>query len=130
MIARGRLARWTLVGYGFLFLVVGIVMLMDPRLLQGLGFRLESPIAVSEVRATYGGMHLFVGLLLLVGAFAVRIRDAALLILATYTFGVVVGRVVGILMEGWPGPLVAVFLAPEALAALLATVLLLIRRSP
>ncbi|HET7343977.1 MAG TPA: DUF4345 family protein [Methylomirabilota bacterium] len=130
MIARGRLARWTLVLAGFLFLVVGILMLMDPRLLQGLGFRLESPIAVSEVRATYGGMHVFVGLLLLVGAFAVRIRDAALLILATYTVGVVVGRVVGFVVDGWPGPLVALFLAPEALAAVLATLLLIVRRSP
>ena len=130
MMARGRLARWTLVLAGFLFLVVGMLMLMDPRLLQGLGFRLESPIAVSEVRATYGGMHVFVGLLLLVGAFAVRIRDAALLILATYTLGVVVGRVVGFVVDGWPGPLVALFLAPEALAAVLATLLLIVRRSP
>ena len=128
MIPRSRIARLALVIAGFLFLVIGLVVLLDPRLIEGLGLRLDSPLAVSEVRATYGGMHVLVGVLLIVGAFAVRIRDAALLILATYTLGIVAGRIVGFATDGWPGPIVVLFLVPEALAAGVATTLLLFRR--
>jgi uncharacterized membrane protein HdeD (DUF308 family) len=128
MVPRSHIARWTLAVAGFVFLVIGIVILLDPHLLQGLGLRLESPLAVSEVRATYGGMHVLVGVLLIAGAFTARIRDAALLILATYTLGIVAGRIVGFVFDGWPGAIVVFFLVPEALAAIVATTLLMFRR--
>jgi hypothetical protein len=130
MIARGRLSRMLLICTGFLVLVGGLVTLIEPRMLEPLGLRLDTPLAVNEIRARYGGVQTFVGVFLIVGAFAVRVRDAALMLLATLAFGLVIGRAVGIALDGWPGPLVGVFLAVEAVAAVAATGLLVARRSP
>src|SRR5437660_9502991 len=116
MIARGRLSRFLLAAAGFGVLVLGLVTLMEPRVLEPMGFRFDTVLARNEVRARYGGMQTFLGLLLVVGAFTVKIRDSALLLLATMAFGLLAGRAASIVADGWPGPVVVVFMAAEGLA--------------
>jgi len=130
MIARGRLSRLLLAVAGFWVLVLGLVTLMEPRVLEPMGFRFDTVLARNEVRARYGGAQTFVGLLLVMGAFTVKIRDAALMILATISFGLIAGRAASLVADGWPGLPVVVFMAVEGLAAALAVGLLVARRSP
>jgi hypothetical protein len=64
------------------------------------------------------------------GAFAVKIRDSALLLLAVLASGLVAGRAASLVADGWPGPSVVALMAVEGLAAALAVGLLAARRSP
>ena len=130
MIARGRLSRIVLAAAGFGVLVLGLVTLMEPRVLEPLGLRFDTTLARNEIRARYGGMQTFAGLFLVVGAFAVKIRDSALLLLATLASGLVAGRAASLVADGWPGIMAGALMTVEALAAAFAVGLLVARRSP
>lgn len=119
------------------FLAVGWIGLTDPRvLLDPLGIQLPSEqavavaraTAISEARATYGGMHVAMGLFFLVGVVLGRVRGVALAVALVYLAGLVAGRGVAIALDGPPQPLAWALLVVEALGVLVLGAALLKRR--
>lgn len=58
------------------------------------------------------------------GAFAAKLREAALVTLAIFTSGLVFGRVVSVAVDGTPGTFVWLLLAGELIIAVTAWLLL------
>lgn len=81
--------------------------------------------SLNEIRANYGGMHLLLGLFFLYGAHAQHFRLPALLFVAVFTGGLVLGRVVSLALDGSPNPFVWAFLALEAVGCLAGVLLFL-----
>lgn len=125
---RSRVGAATLLIVAAVFLAVGWIGITEPRvLLDPLGIQLPSDqalrvaraTAMSEARATYGGMHLALGLLFLAGVVLARARGAALAVAFVYLAGLVAGRSTSVALDGSPAPVGWVLLAIEALGLLL-----------
>lgn len=112
------LSGLSLIGVGW----VGISAPQD--LMAPLGIPLAAPSAHSEIRAAYGGMHFAVGLLLLYAAARADRRRAGLRLTLCFMGGLTVGRLVSLAADGVPNAFVVRLLLAEALAAVLAGVLL------
>jgi hypothetical protein len=95
-----------------------------PELLGMLGVELARPAAVTEIRAFYGGLELGLALFFAVAS----TRDAwlapALFAQAASLGGIVLGRLVGMALDGGVEPLILLFAAVEATGAALALVAL------
>jgi hypothetical protein len=114
-----------LVFAGVVMLGIGGVMLVRPDLgAVALGINAESAAAKSELRAMYGVVHLALGTFALVGARRATLRGGALAVLAVLAASYVVGRLVSLLADGWPGPAVAGAFAAELVGAAIAFALL------
>jgi hypothetical protein len=114
---------------GAALVVVGVTGLVSPAsLMDPLGITLPTVAGRNEIRATYGGMHLGVGLLLLAGAWHREHRRAALWLVVAFLGGLALGRLAGLLADGPPGAFVVQLWVPEALAGGLAAALLSLRR--
>jgi hypothetical protein len=114
---------------GIAFLAVGVMSLVTPAAgMAPFGMALPTPSAVNEIRANYGGMHLAMGAFYLWAAARPAWRRAALLVLALFTGGLVVGRLVSLAADGAPNAFVWRLLVVEAAGAAAAAVLL--RRTP
>jgi hypothetical protein len=81
--------------------------------------------SLNEIRANYGGMHLFLGLLFLYGALASRFRDAALLVVAVFTGGLVLGRLASLMLDGTPNEAIWALLILESVGCVVAALLFL-----
>jgi hypothetical protein len=68
-------------------------------------------------------MHFALGLLFLSGAFRRALRVPALLVVALFTGGLVLGRLLSLALDGMPNLFVAGLFALEALGCAVATVL-------
>ena len=115
-----------LLGGGTVF-VFGVRNLLMPQpTVRPFGILLSGPAALSEIRASFGGMHLGVGGFMLAAIIAVPLRRAALLLLALYMGGLAVGRLVSAALDGTPSRFIWGLLVAElafaALAALALTV--------
>jgi len=109
---------------GVIFLGVGGFNLFFP--VAGMaGFEIQIPTATAhnEIRANYGGMHLAMGLLFVSGAFVGSLRIPALLVAALFTGGLVLGRSLSLVLDGWPNPFLWTFFALEALGCVVGSVL-------
>ena len=82
-----------------IFLLLGLGFLINPMgMISSLGFRNLSAEALIDVRATYGGFLLFVGLLMTYWAYTGSLRS--LLQLTAFSFtGFFIGRVIGLFQE-------------------------------
>jgi hypothetical protein len=81
--------------------------------------------SINEIRANYGGMHLLLGLFFLYGALANRFRDAALLVVAVFTGGLVLGRLVSLMLDGSPNEAIWALLIVESVGCVVAALLFL-----
>jgi hypothetical protein len=81
--------------------------------------------SLNEIRANYGGMHLFLGLFFLYGALASRFRDAALLVVAVFTGGLVLGRLASLMLDGTPNEAIWALLILESVGCVFAALLFL-----
>jgi hypothetical protein len=112
--------RTLLVASGVLFLVMGIVMLWSPEtFLSKLGLLASTIDARNEARGGYGGMHLAFGIFAIAGAMKAHLRQPALWLVTLLSGGYVLGRVVGVVLEGIPSTIVLGLLAVEAAGAVL-----------
>ncbi|MCI5083624.1 MAG: DUF4345 domain-containing protein [Saprospiraceae bacterium] len=99
-------------------LLVGLTALFDPQaIMDNVDQTLDTISARSSTRAIYGGMHLCFGLFFVYGAF--KAQREALLILALYGVGFVIGRLVSLPMDGRPNAFISRFIWIEAITALL-----------
>lgn len=90
-------------GTAVLFVGLGIWLMLMPLEIEDMyPISLNEPMAVSEIRAVFGGLMLGVGVaVLLIDLACKRQRDAAM-ILAVVTGALVAARIVGIYVEGFP----------------------------
>lgn len=111
---------------GLVFAGVGLTSLVSPQTgVDPLGLQLVTINSLNEIRANYGGMHLLLGLFMLGGAVRDIWQRQALLIIALFTGGLVLGRVTSLLVDGTPDSVILSFLLIEAVGCLWATALLL-----
>jgi hypothetical protein len=102
-------------------LVLGLLSLLNPWLAaRMLGFELAAPRAVSEVRATYGALHVTMAALLL---WAIPLRPRAGLVVRVAGIlwaGGAAGRVASLVIDGVIGPVnLGLLLVQLAVAAVL-----------
>jgi hypothetical protein len=114
---------------GLAFCKVGVEALIDPQaVLQQVGITLDNPSAMSSMRAVYGGMHFFFGLLCFWSA--MKEPATALRLVALYTAGFVTGRTISLVVDGAPNPFVFTWLGTEAFSLVASLVLLSLLRQP
>ena len=100
------------------FLIVGVGHLVAPlKMVEPVDIQLRGVNAFNEIRANYGGMHFLMGVFFLMGAFQAKLRWAALVALAVFTSGLVLGRVTSLAADGTPGTFVWLLLAGELVIA-------------
>lgn len=90
-------------GAALLFVGLGIWLMLVPVAVEDLyPISLNEPMALSEIRAVFGGLMLGVGVaVLLIDLACKRQRDAAM-IMAVIAAALVVARIVGAFVEGIP----------------------------
>lgn len=109
---------------GLAFAKVGIEALIDPQaVLANVGIDLNNSSAHSSMRAVYGGMHLVFGLFCFWAAFKMQKEGLGLLVL--YTFGFVLGRLSGVIVDGTPNAFVSQWLMTEAISLAISLFLLI-----
>lgn len=110
------------------FLIVGIGHLLVPlTMVEPMSIKLQGINAFNEIRANYGGMHSLMGVFFLLGVFVTKLRAAALVTLAIFTSGLVLGRMVSIAIDGVPGTFIWLLLVGEVMLAGIAWLLLWLR---
>ena len=120
-----RAVQICLVVAALAFLIVGIGHLVAPlTMVAPMNIHLGGVNAFNEIRANYGGMHSLMGILFLSGALVTKLRDAALVTLAIFTSGLVLGRMVSIAIDGVPGAFIWLLLGGELIIAVTAWLLL------
>lgn len=111
---------------GLVFAGVGFISLVSPQTgVDPLGLQLVTINSLNEIRANYGGMHLLLGLFMLGAAVRDIWQRQALLIIALFTGGLVLGRVTSIVVDGTPDAMIWSFLLIEAVGCLWASALLI-----
>lgn len=103
---------------GVVTLVGGLAGLFGPeQALPWIGFRAVEPIAWSlgEVRATYGGLFVVIGVYGLLAALDPVAHRGRLLMIGLMWWGVAGGRALGASLDGNPGVLVWGYLVGETL---------------
>lgn len=123
--AAEKASRAFLAFNAMIFIGLGLRGLMEPAAHMA-PFELVEPsrALLGEIRANYGGMHIGVGLLFMIGAWLTRWRAPALLTLALFCGGLVLGRLVSWSQEGSPDNFVMQLLVIEVLATVIAAGLL------
>jgi Domain of unknown function (DUF4345) len=107
-----------------LFVALGVSGLLDPaRHMAVFDVALTGPSILAEIRASYGGAHLGLGMLFALGLTPTW-RRAALLALVLFVGGLAFGRTVAWCVGDRPNDLVLAFIPIEWLGAALAFVLL------
>ena len=114
---------------GLIFVGLGTFNLLFPvEGMVGFEIRVSTTSALNEIRANYGGMHLALGLFFVFGAFVPSARLLALLIVALFTGGLVLGRLLSLVVDGAPNSMVWGLFALESVGALVALTLLIYAR--
>ncbi len=112
-----------LVIIGLAFAMVGVQALLTPQaVMDNVAITLDNISALSSTRAMYGGVNLLFGLFCLYGAF--RASREALILVALYTIGFVIGRSFSIFADGMPNSFVLTWFTVEAVVAVIAVFLL------
>jgi hypothetical protein len=116
-----HLSRHGLRLLGGIFLVVSGVCLVDPTLLlDGMEIALETPSALAEARAGYGGAFAGLGTLFWLGSARPPYRALALGIAALVLGVFTVARLLSLALDGTPNALAFANHAAEALGFVLA----------
>jgi hypothetical protein len=109
---------------GAIFLGLGAFNLFFPvGGMAGFEIKIATVSALNEIRANYGGMHLAMGLLFISGAFVGKLRVPALLVVALFTGGLVLGRSLSLVLDGLPNSFLWALFALETLGCVVGSVL-------
>lgn len=98
-----RIVRWTLAALAAIYALIGAAALADPAwLLGGLAIAIEAPAGALELRGSYGGVNMAIGLVLAWAAASDHNMRGALALLAVINAGYAAGRIVGLVVDpGW-----------------------------
>ncbi|WP_158226894.1 DUF4345 domain-containing protein [Amycolatopsis vastitatis] len=95
--------------------VIGVIYLLAPHLLLDVyGVDIQSPSEANIFRSGSGALYVALAILFLLGAFNTRYTRTSLVTLFTFMSGLVVGRLVSIVADGWPHVVLIVVLVVEA----------------
>jgi len=110
------------------FLVYGVLFALFPGALSDMvtGGVPATASGLIDMRATYGGMSIAVGLLMFLLAMAPQTLEVGLLAVVLVLMGMATTRTLGILLDGSANSLMYVYLSAEVVPAIVA--LLLYRR--
>ena len=101
-----------------IFAWVGLNGLFAPAMITApVELQAPSASAHNEIRANYGGMHLAMSALFVLGARSATFRWTATVVLTLFSAGLVVGRLLSIVIDGVPNSFVMQLLVAEATAA-------------
>jgi len=93
--------RAVLIANAFIWLPYGLLCLLRPSTLAEVAaMGLESPTAVVEIQAMYGGLEVAIGVLALWGALRPRAAEAAVWSLLVLYCGLAGGRAIGLVASG------------------------------
>jgi hypothetical protein len=120
-----KLARFSLYLVGVSFLGLGALFLVSPASITAQAeVSLPTPIAVMEVRGVYGGFFLGTGLFFLIFARRDAWLRPGLVAQSSIMGGLVLGRTLGIVLDGSPSRYLAFLLTVEVLAVVVALIAL------
>ncbi len=106
-------AAYALTGAGAaLFIGVGVAFLVRPGLVAAVDLAMNSPAALTDIRAVYGGLDLAVGLFA-AAMIATGRGPMAALLLATAFGGLALGRSAGMVTDGAPQGITWILWATE-----------------
>ena len=115
------MSRIVLILNGLVFSMIGLGNLFVPATFLGrFGVQLSSPIALAEARAVHGGGYAALAILMGLGWVRPDFRVTALRAVAFIMWGLAVGRLLGILVDGATDGITIVATAGEALFGVLA----------
>ncbi len=118
--------RIFLILVGTIFVGLGIYSLVLPvDAVSIFEITLMEVSALNEIRANYGGMHLLFGLFFLYGSLGNRFRVAALLVVAVFAGGLVLGRLASLVLDGSPNGAIWALLVIESVGCVIAAMLFL-----
>lgn len=113
-INRDRPVSIILLATACVFLGIGCVGILDPRgLMAPVGVYADSVSGVNELRANYGTLQIGLGLMVLYSALTPGWYRFGLLLGATYMGGLLVGRLLGWVQDGYPGLLISLVAIAE-----------------
>lgn len=109
---------------GAAFVLIGANTFVDPlRAMAPLELNVNTVSALNELRATYGGMQVGIGLFLMAGARWATLTRPVLLAQALMLGGLAAGRLVGVALDGLPNGFVQALLVLETTIAVLSVAL-------
>lgn len=120
------ISRFVVLLTGIVFLAFGLACLVAPSavMLAATGASVAHPVALIDLRATYGGMSLGVAVILFLLTTSPGLIRLGLIAVLTLMLGMGGGRAVGMLLEPNSNTVMTLYLALEIAAASLSTVLL------
>ncbi len=105
------------------WLAIGVTFLFWPyRMAASVEVQLPTPTAVIDFRATYGGFDLVIGIAFAVCALYTEWTRPGVALLALVYAGFAGGRIIGLLLDGKPQPLMYQLLAIELTGLILSLI--------
>ena len=105
---------------GLLLILVGVEMLFDPDNMLGKhGININGNISLLNELKGHGGVLLGCGILILLGAFFNKLSYTSILVSVVVYLSFAIGRVIGILVDGFPSEGLIIALALEFIFGLL-----------
>lgn len=115
-----QLAKFSIFITILIYLIIGIWCLFAPiQTSSGVDIQLPTTTAIVDFRATYGGLLVGIGIFFIVCLKDTYIR-LGLILQALSLGGLAFGRIVGLILDGMPKPLLIYFLIAEIGAVILA----------
>ncbi len=109
-----KLAKVSIIITAIVYLIIGLMFLIAPvRFVEGIDISLNSPTAIIDLQATYGGCMFALGIFFLyILKNLILIRVGLVLQILTLG-GFAFGRILGILIHGVPKPIIFYLLVAE-----------------
>ena len=121
-----KITRGFLLLCGLSFLLIGINTFHDPlAAMAAVELNVNTVSALNELRATYGGLQIGMGLFLLAGFCCKAYTRPALLAQALIVGGLASGRLISIALDGQPNTFVQGLVVLESVTALISLALFL-----
>jgi peptidoglycan/LPS O-acetylase OafA/YrhL len=117
-----KFARAVLIVSAAVFAGFGLLLLVVPETLNGVGVELTSPTAFAEIRGFYGGLELGVAMFLALSASRPTWMQPALFAQAAILGGVALGRLAGVFVDGATDGFTLGLMSMEAAGSALAIV--------
>lgn len=119
-----RFARWSLWFGAVVFLGLGFLVVADPSTLSvSSGIEIPTPVARLEVRSG-GGLYIGIGLFFAMAARQDGLLRIGLVAQLAMMAGLVIGRIIGIFVDGSPGMFSVFWLGLESLMCVVALIAL------